>query len=295
MRHMVNRRLWHGQLAKSCRNRWKRRIRTSSTFSCSSWTTAGRFVEESLPVKIPGRCARRPLRQADWLQGPCGVLRQHHGILIWNTKKNRMWTWQILSQYVTWIIQEYKKQIPLWYIEMISCQMWCDFSWFFMKNFMKNIIPLKMPSLKQIPIHHVPRWKIQSQRGHHDVEHRQPLRLQERRRHLGAWLPLRGVFQSGWKSGWKDWKGKLTMKTTNGTWLKRMVYSLGLGFRHDICKDMKQWFYRCFIMYVNLCLQEDGFDTYAKVKEAVDEEHSLGQTSTDILLYWEMHECHKGS
>ncbi len=79
----------NGQLAKSCRNRWKRRIRTSSTFCCSSWMTAGRFVEESLPIKNPGRCVRRPLRQADWLQGPCGVLRQHHGILIWNTKKRQ--------------------------------------------------------------------------------------------------------------------------------------------------------------------------------------------------------------
>ncbi len=38
-------------------------------------------------------------------------------------------------------------------------------------------------------------------------------------------------------------------------------------------------------MFLNLCLQEDGFDTYAKVKEAVDEEHSLGQTSTSILEY----------
>lgn len=48
---------------------------------------------------------------------------------------------------------------------------------------------------------------------------------------------------------------------------------------------MKTYETRFWMLLVNLCrFQEDGFDTYAKVKEAVDEEYSLGQTSTNTLL-----------
>lgn len=51
MRHMVKQLgLWHGQLTKSAGEiRWKRRIRTSSTFSCSSWTMAGHGSWEFTP------------------------------------------------------------------------------------------------------------------------------------------------------------------------------------------------------------------------------------------------------
>lgn len=63
----------------------------------------------------------------------------------------------------------------------------------------------------------------------------------------------------------------------------------GKGWKDEERKQdenkMKTYETRFWMLLVNLCRsQEDGFDTYAKVKEAVDEEHSLGQTSTNILL-----------
>ena len=61
----------------------------------------------------------------------------------------------------------------------------------------------------------------------------------------------------------------------------------GKGWKDEERKygnKMKTYETRFWMLLANLCrFQEDGFDTYAKVKEAVDEEYSLGQTSTNTL------------